>query len=126
KGGAASKLPTAGDLDDELTFTEPVVPGLVGCNDREVPGEQPSAWTLASALADLEVSGRGFGVERVVVHLDPRHRQVHGSHGSSLGCRTHVRLCSQRGQSPDFRLRRVTGRAIAMGAPRAGVRPARA
>ncbi len=71
EGGAAPKSPIAGDLDEELTLTAPAVPGLVGCNEREGPAEQPSV-----VADDLQVSGRDVGLEFVVVHLDPRHGQV--------------------------------------------------
>jgi hypothetical protein len=50
--GAAPKSATARDVDDDLTLTQPVVPGLVGCKDCEGPAEQPSAGTASSVLAD--------------------------------------------------------------------------
>src|SRR6266487_269800 len=82
--GAAPKSPMAGDLDEELTLTEAVVPGLVGRNVREGPGERPSVF------ADLEVSGCDVGLELVVVHANPRHGQVHRWHGASPYRRAHV------------------------------------
>jgi len=40
------------DVHYELTLTEPMVPRLVGCKDRERPAEQPSRGTVSSVLAD--------------------------------------------------------------------------
>jgi hypothetical protein len=50
--GAAPISAIASDVDEELTFTKSVVPGLVGCEDREGPAEQPSAGTASSVRAD--------------------------------------------------------------------------
>jgi hypothetical protein len=39
ENSATAKSPIAGDVDDEATFTKPVVPGLIGRQESKRPVE---------------------------------------------------------------------------------------